>query len=55
MNAFLESFAQYFSASFLPSDLAVLWKFIPFVLFFEVPVYLLVFFGLVRAAVRRRL
>jgi len=54
MNALLESFAQYFSASFVSSDLAVLWKFIPFVLFFEVPVYLLIFFGLVRAAVRRR-
>lgn len=54
MNAFLESLAQYFSSSFASSDLAVLWKFIPFVLFFEVPVYLLVFFGLVRAAVRRR-
>ena len=33
MNALLESFAQYFSASFVSSDLAVLWKFIPFVLF----------------------
>lgn len=53
MLALLENFFQYFSLSISQTDLTVLWKFIPFVLFFEVPVYVLVFVGLLRAAVRR--
>ena len=53
MEALSELFSWNFLTPIVRADMTVLWKFIPFVLFFEVPVYLMVFLGVVRATIRR--
>lgn len=53
----MEALSELFSGNFLPpllwTDTTMLWKLVPFVLLFEVPIYLLVFLGVVRATIRR--